>query len=142
MQNDAARDDDTEAEDEMGSAGEVRVDDVRTTRRSERVDLGFEDGIWSEVKQSATDSAHAVIIALGAHGALLKILESNDQFAVGRSMSLRFPLPGTADHIRCGCVVRDHVSKYDIGVEFILIRPAHRERLTEAISYLRLVAAA
>ena len=111
-------------------------------RRSERVALGFDAGIWSEVERRDRAAGHGVITVLGGHGALVKVLESNDQFAVGRSMTLRFQLPGSSDVIRCGCVVRSHVSKYDIGVEFTLMRANHRIRLAEIIAGRRLVAAA
>ena len=59
----------------------------------------------------------------------------------GTGCGTRFQLPGTSDHIRCGCVVRDHVSDYDIGVEFTLMAAGHREHLSRVIAYWSLVAA-
>ena len=125
-----------------GRWGDENVDESRVTRQSERVALGFDEGIWSEINQTDAERSHGVITVLGARGALVKVLETNDRFAVGSSLSLRFQLPGTTDYIRCGCVVRNQISNYDIGVEFTLISATHREQLAQTIGYWRFVAAA
>ncbi len=117
------------------------MDDARIARESARIELSFDEGIWSDVKRADADRTHGVITVLGERGARVKVLEPNARFKIGSAVSLRFQLPGASDHIRCGCVVRDHVSDYDIGVEFTLMAAGHREQLSRVIAYWSLVAA-
>ena len=118
------------------------VSDAGMTRENERVELGFNDGIWSDVKRAGADREHAVITVIGAQGACVKVLETNDHFAIGSSISLRFQLPGVSDYVSCGCLVRSHVASYDIGVEFTLMSVTGRAQLAKAVTYCRLLAAA
>lgn len=120
------------------------VDEARgdERRRADRADIGLDDGIWSEVHRSDQSSSHAVVTVLGVHGALLRVLEASDHFPVGSSLRLRFQPPGVSEPVHCGCVVRNHVAAFDVGVEFVLIRPHHRRRVADAVVQWRLGVAA
>ena len=98
-------------------------------RKYPRVGLGGDSAIWSEVWEGQiglSTPIPGVVTVLGAGGAFLEVSES---FDVGSLVGLRFSLPGTAEEIVCGGVVKDNVPGRGIGVEFTQLAPIDRERL-------------
>ena len=45
-----------------------KMDDARTARESARIELSFDEGIWSDVKRADADRTHGVITVLGERG--------------------------------------------------------------------------
>ena len=69
------------------------MDDARPVRESARIELSFDEGVWSDVKRADADRTHGVITVLGERGARAKVLEPNARFKIGSAVSLRFQLP-------------------------------------------------
>ena len=99
-------------------------------RKYPRVGLGGDSAIWSEVWQGRDRPVDAH--PRGRHGAGRRRRFSgseSESFDVGSLVGLRFSLPGTAEEIVCGGVVKDNVPGRGIGVEFTQLAPIDRERL-------------
>lgn len=99
----------------------------RHGRRTRRVKLGLDDGLWVLIWSHRVDRAvpaGGVITELGPSGARVDV---GVPFAVASPLELCFVLPGMQREIVCGAVVRALTPSGRMDLDFTLLECADRD---------------
>ena len=107
--------------------------EVCGVRRSSRAKLDMGTMLLADVNCDGRESpatAAGRIASLGPEGAFIELRED---YPVGCSLNICFRLPPLFSRIACSATVRSHSPGRGIGVEFMDLMPADRERIQQFV---------
>lgn len=103
--------------------------EAQRKRRFARTEVEIISGI-SVLHSSPPVSGDGSFLVLGGGGALV---QTETPYPVGCMLLFRFRLPGESEEIRCEGVVCDEVEELGVGVEFLGVTSADRDRIVRFV---------